>query len=250
MQHQIKLDKNNISADDIIDLVGIARKIHHVDYNSESEIATIFYEENATILDPVEIIPNILTKMKVVNGVGKLKVHMIYTIDLMKFQKACYFISSLCPYIVEYFLEETPELNLEFNTIFERTQTNNEIAGKVEKFNLVQIAFKNIEMLEPLVFVAMVMKFYQQKEFKRFNINGAKQINIIFKEFNYINQLFINPAPILSTYKIDFYYSNSIIKVGNLKSFGFADQEILTSNNFNLYQNLPELKLIDYIANR
>jgi len=247
--YQFKIEKNNITSDSILNILNNIERIHNIDYDKDCDIAYVNCDKNGKYDDEIEIIPNLLTKTKKINYLIKLKAHLEYPINLLNFPNACKFIGERCPYIVEYFLEKKPELIIEYMMYFDRTQTNNEVATKVEKLNQVQRAFTYIMMLEPFVFISMVMKFYQQDEFKKFQINGTKQSNIIFKEFEYINKLFSNPDPILSTYKIDD-NSECMWKVGNVKTFSFADQAILSANNFSLYQKLPELKLIDYIANR
>lgn len=247
---QLTIEKNNITSDAISNILNNIKRIKSADYNSTTEIAYVNCDENSFSTDEVEIIPSLLKKTKTIDNISNLRVHMSCSIDLMKYPRACKFISDKCPYIVEYFLEEKPELIIQFLSVFTRTQTTNEIASRVEKLRIVQETFIDAEMMEPFVFVAMVLKFYQQKDVKKFMINNSKHANIIFREYKYINQILNNPDPILTTYKIDINYTGCITRIGNNRVFGFADQEILSANNFNLYHNLPELKMIDYIANR
>ncbi len=247
---QLMIDKNNITPDSISNLLNNIKRIKSANYDSVTGISYVNCDENSFTIDEVEIIPDLLKKTRVVDGMSFLRVLMNCSIDLMKYPRACKFISDKCPYIVEYFLEEKPELFIEYFSTFSRTQTTNDIASRVEKLRAVQEMFVEPEMMEPFVFVAIVLKFYQQKEVKKFIINGTKHSNIIFREYKYIDQILSNPDPILTTYKIDTNYTGCITRSGSNRVFGFADQDILSANNFNLYHNLPELKMIDYIANR
>lgn len=248
---QLTIEKNNITTDAISNLLNNIKRIKSANYNSITETAYVICDENSFSIDEVEIIPNLLKKTKTIDYISKLKVCISCIIDLIKYPRSCKFIADNCPYIVEYFLEEKPELFIEYTTDFARTQTTNEISSKVEKIKLIQEVFVNHEIMEPFVFVAMVLKFYQQNDIKKFKIiNGTKHTNTILREYKYINQLLSNPDPILSTYKIDTNYSNCITRNGYNKMFTFADQDILSATNFKLYHNLPEFKMIDYIANR
>lgn len=203
--------------------------------------------DRSSQMNSFEVVPNEVKLDKDKN----LIYSTIQTFRLIDYPQIVEFIRKHCPYIYDFLDDENiNEINIVCSNEARRLSSLESVISRIKEYSIMKnwlVERQELsEEIVPIVFAAIIQKFYQQDPKLNFNLLSiTPNLSRIKSNITYVNTLLNHNIDELKTYKLDI---NIDPCIKNNREFEFLNNKFFKTDNFELYSQNMDLKFLSYIS--
>ena len=230
-------------------LQNIAREVRHIRVTSTD----IYDKSQQTIINGVKDFSSDLSGLTfniIPNEVDieskTIKFSKVKRIELKAFPKILDFISSYSPYIYDFIQDQNIEnVDIRIQKPIKYSPVNdNTISQCIEDFLSMKTLLENNDELYPIVFAALIQRFYQQND-NEFKLQMHPTLLKIRKYIDHVNNLFDVNVHILKNYELKLSQDTYSLRD---RKFEFLDNNLFSITYPKMYEQNMEIKFLSYIS--